>query len=208
MQSASLGFGTTRTGAFTVLLPCLPMWFSTWETYHSHVLYLGYFNGPTEGLLIATILMAISGACGPEIWNVPMKDTIGLAWLVGENSFNDIWVYILGGGFLFAHLPFCIWNVIEARKRDGLPIAPVFMEWVPIIAFSSGCAGWLWSPHTTLLRDNHLVLFGVTMSFVFGRMTTKIILAHLTRQPFPHWTMMLVPLLGGALLAHLPDFGL
>lgn len=23
------------------------MFFSTWETYHSHVLYLGYFNGPT-----------------------------------------------------------------------------------------------------------------------------------------------------------------
>lgn len=23
------------------------MFFSTWETYHTHTLYLGYFNGPT-----------------------------------------------------------------------------------------------------------------------------------------------------------------
>jgi hypothetical protein len=40
-------FGTSKTGAFTALIPCLPMFFSTWETYHTHTLYLGYFNGPT-----------------------------------------------------------------------------------------------------------------------------------------------------------------
>ncbi|KAF4943291.1 hypothetical protein F66182_18771 [Fusarium sp. NRRL 66182] len=45
------------------------------------------------------------------------------------------------------------------------------------------------------------------MSFVFGRMTTKIILAHLIRQPFPYWTSMLVPLIGGAILANLPYLG-
>jgi len=42
-----MGYGPTRTGAFTALIPCLPMFFSTWETYHTHTLYLGYFNGPT-----------------------------------------------------------------------------------------------------------------------------------------------------------------
>jgi ethanolaminephosphotransferase len=46
------------------------------------------------------------------------------------------------------------------------------------------------------------------MSFVFGRMTTKIILAHLTRQPFPYWTVMLTPLVGGAILGNLPRIGL
>ena len=42
-----MAFGPTKTGAFTALIPCLPMFFSTWETYHTHTLYLGYFNGPT-----------------------------------------------------------------------------------------------------------------------------------------------------------------
>ena len=51
------------------------------------------------------------------------------------------------------------------------------------------------------------VLFCLTMSFVFGRMTTKMILAHLTRQPFPYWTVLLFPLVGGAILANLPRFG-
>jgi ethanolaminephosphotransferase len=45
------------------------------------------------------------------------------------------------------------------------------------------------------------------MSFVFGRLTTKIILHHLTNQPFPYWTILLIPLVGGALLANLPRLG-
>ena len=47
LQTAALGFGPTPVGAFTALIPTLPMFFSTWETYHTHTLYLGYFNGPT-----------------------------------------------------------------------------------------------------------------------------------------------------------------
>jgi ethanolaminephosphotransferase len=46
-QTAALGLGSTKIGAFTALLPTLLMFFSTWETYHTHTLYLGYFNGPT-----------------------------------------------------------------------------------------------------------------------------------------------------------------
>ena len=47
LETAAMGLGSTKTGAFTAMVPCLPMFFSTWETYHTHTLYLGYFNGPT-----------------------------------------------------------------------------------------------------------------------------------------------------------------
>ena len=70
--------------------------------------------------------------------------------------------------------------------------------------FELGVAGWLYSPWSTLLQENRIVLFCVTMSFVFGRMTTKIILAHLTRQAFPYWTVMLAPLIAGAILINAP----
>jgi ethanolaminephosphotransferase len=75
-----------------------------------------------------------------------------------------------------------------------------------VYTFSIGA--WLYSPYSTLMAENHLVLFCLTMSFVFGRMTTKIILAHLTRQPFPYWTVMLWPLIGGAIIGNLPRLGL
>ncbi|MCJ1478721.1 hypothetical protein MMC13_007405 [Lambiella insularis] len=203
-----MGLGHSKKGAFTALIPCLPMFFSTWETYHTHTLYLGYFNGPTEGLILACTFMIISGIYGPSLWQRPISDLVGYASLFGTSSLIDLWIPLIASTFFIAHLPACVINVVKARRAQHLPVAPVFLEWTPILVYSASCGAWLYSPHSTLLQEQRLVLFCATMSFVFGRMTTKIILAHLTRQPFPYWTVMLVPLVGGALLVNLPYLGL
>jgi len=213
LETAALALGTTKAGVFTALCPCLAMFFSTWETYHTHTLYLGYINGPTEGILIACAVMAISGIYGPGIWTERIVDVfgpktlMGYAHLVGDYSMRDFWIVMLAGSLLVGHIPFCVLNVVKARRRNGLPILPVFFEWIPMAVFTFSIGAWLYSPYSTLMRENHLVLFCVTMSFVFGRMTTKMILAHLTRQPFPYWTVMLIPLVGGAILGNLPRLG-
>lgn len=203
-----MGLGPTKTGAFTALIPCLPMFFSTWETYHTHTLYLGYFNGPTEGLILACSLMLISGYFGPQIWTYPLADLFGFPAIFSTYTLRDVWVPILLFSFFTAHLPECITNVVRARRRQNLPILPVFLEWTPMIIYTGACCTWLGSPHSSMLTHNRLVLFCLTMSFVFGRLTTKIILHHLTRQPFPYWTVLLLPLVGGAILGNLPRFGL
>lgn len=77
-----------------------------------------------------------------------------------------------------------------------------------MFVFAGSLVAWLGSPYSALLADNHLCLLCLTLSFVFGRMTTKTILAHLTRQPYPYWTMLLAPLVGGAVLVNLPYIGL
>ena len=151
--------------------------------------------------------MAISGYYGPQIWHEKITDCLDYPEIFGDYTVIDIWIPILLVSFFVAHLPACITNVIKARRSKGLPIAPVFLDWVPMIIYTSAIGAWLDSPYSTLLKEERLVLFCLTMSFVFGRMTTKIILAHLTRQPFPYWTVMLAPLLGGAALANLPRFG-
>ncbi|KJZ76988.1 hypothetical protein HIM_03865 [Hirsutella minnesotensis 3608] len=213
LETAAMGLGTTPAGVFTALCPCLPMFFSTWETYHTHTLYLGVFNGPTEGILIACSIMALSGAYGPGIWTQPIAELIGqtfpgLARMLGQTSFRDIWIGVILFSLLAGHVPFCVYNVVVARRKKNLPIAPVFLEWTPMAVFTLAIGAWVYSPHSTLMTDNHLVLFCLTMSFVFGRMTTKMILAHLTRQPFPYWTVMITPLVGGAILGNLPRLGL
>ncbi|EXJ80772.1 hypothetical protein A1O3_07056 [Capronia epimyces CBS 606.96] len=206
-ETAAMGLGPSKTGAFTALIPCLPMFFSTWETYHTHTLYLGAFNGPTEGLIIACAVMIISGYLGPQIWQYRVADYIGYSELLGSLTFRDLWIPTILVAFFTAHLPSCIWNVAQARRKDNLPLWPVFFEWIPMIVFTASCAAWVGSPYSVLLRENHLVAFCMTMSFVFGRLTTKIILHHLTRRPFPYWTISLVPLAIGGILAWLPLFG-
>lgn len=213
LETAAMGLGTSKSGVFTALVPCLPMFFSTWETYHTHTLYLGYINGPTEGLLIACAIMAISGIYGPGVWTEPIvnfvgeRNLFGYAEAVGDTSFRDIWITLLVVSLLTAHIPWCVYHVVCARRARNLPVAPVFLEWTPMAVYTLGIAAWIYSPHSYLRSDNHLVLFCLTMSFVFGRMTTKMILAHLTRQPFPYWTVMLTPLVGGAVVANLPRLG-
>lgn len=207
LETAAMGFGATHIGAFTAMVPVLPMFFSTWETYHTHTLYLGIFNGPTEGLIIASAIMAISGYFGPEIWQKSIASVVGFEHILGDTSFRQGWVPLLLTAFFFIHLPACVVHVAKARRAAKLPVWPIFLEWTPMIVFCGSCLAWLGSSHSHLLQDNHLVLWCLTMSFVFGRLTTKIILCHLTRQPFPYWTVMLVPLVGGAILANLPQFG-
>ena len=213
LETAAMGLGTSKSGVFTALCPCVPMFFSTWETYHTHTLYLGYINGPTEGLLIACAVMALSGIYGPGIWTEPIVNFVGERYLfgyaeaVGDTCIRDIWITILVSSLLVGHIPFCVYHVVSARRAKNLPVAPVFLEWAPMAAYTLGIAAWIYSPYSTLRSENHLVLFCLTMSFVFGRMTTKMILAHLTRQPFPYWTVMLTPLIGGGILANLPRFG-
>ena len=209
LETAAMMFGPSKTGAFTALVPCLPMFFSTWETYHTHTLYLGYFNGPTEGLLIASSMMITSGIFGPQIWATPITTALPSlsAYIDPRTTLRDIWIPLILGTFFVAHLPSCVLNVARVRHKQGLSVAPLFLEWFPMIVYTGACMAWLGSPHSHLLKDNHLILFCLTMSLVFGRMTTKIILAHLTRQPFPYWTVMLIPLVGGAVIAWLPLFG-
>ncbi|KAL8649568.1 MAG: hypothetical protein Q9210_004322 [Variospora velana] len=142
------------------------------------------------------------------VQSTPITDLINWPGIFGSVSLLDIWFPVIFGTFLFIHLPACIVNVVKARRANDLPVAPVFKEWLPIIIFTGSCTAWLYSPYSTLMQENRLVLFCLTMSFVFGRMTTKIILAHLTRQPFPLWTVMLAPLIGGAVLGNLPLLGL
>lgn len=203
-----MALGPTPLGALTALIPCLPMFFSTWETYHTHTLYLGYFNGPTEGLLIACTIMIISGIYGPQVWHAPLASYFGHADVLGTKTMMDLWAPILLGSLCIAHIPECVYNVWKARRAKGLPLAPVFLEWTPMVIFTGSLVAWLGSPESHLLKDNHLCLLCLTLSFVFGRMTTKIILAHLTKQPFPYWTVLLAPLIGGAALVNIQHLGL
>ncbi|KAF2662862.1 ethanolaminephosphotransferase 1 [Lophiostoma macrostomum CBS 122681] len=209
LETAAVGYGASKTGAFTALVPVLPMFFSTWETYHTHTLYLGYFNGPTEGLILACTIMILSGIYGPEIWSTPLIKLLpSYEEYLGLITFRDLWVPIILFTFFVAHLPACIVNVARARRAQNLPLAPLFWEWTPLFVFVISTVAWLGSPYSFILKDNHIVLYCLTMSLVFGRMTTKIILAHLTRQPFPYWTVMLIPMIGGALLVNHPYFTL
>lgn len=155
--------------------------------------------------------MLISAYFGPQVWKTPINSLVEVPNALepyADRTPRDLWVPIILLAFFTAHLPSCVINVARARRANNLPLAPAFLEWTPMILYTASACAWVSSPHSILLRDNHLILFCLSQSFVFGRMTTKIILAHLTRQPFPYWTILIWPLVGGAVATNAPRFGL
>ena len=161
----------------------------------------------TEGLILACTFICMSGYFGPEIWSTPLATYFpSYAAEIGNVTLKELWVPIILFTFFVAHLPACIVNVAKARRSRNQPLLPLLKEWTPLVIFVTCTMAWLGSPYSSLLKDNHLVLYCLTMSLVFGRMTTKIILAHLTHQPFPYWTVMLAPMIGGALIINHPYF--
>ena len=51
-------------------------YYTTWESYHTHVLYLGPISGPSEGVLITVSLMLMSAIWGPGMWWTRVRDII------------------------------------------------------------------------------------------------------------------------------------
>lgn len=293
VQSVCMGLGSSQASAFITFSTCVAMYLSTWETYHTHVLYLGYVNGPTEGIIIAVITMLISGFKGVAFWNtpinsffpplaqffisfiVPSTDTLNFA----DRPIKYLWVYVVFWAMLFLHVPVCIFNVYMYKRNQAkpalgasagenvrnlikqthsldTPLSPTFgssssstgflsnntssrdtskpisieddndekfmpkkkyhqtpfgqdsfatalLQLSPLVACGAAIYFWITSPYSTIISNNHLVLFTLTISMVFGRMTTTIILAHLTRQPFPYWSAPMYPLFAGAILFRL-----
>lgn len=90
------------------------------------------------------------------------------------------------------------------RKQDRPFVSTMIAENMPITVYCASFFFWVTSPYSFILSDHHYILYTLTTGIVFGRMATKIILAHLVKAPFPKFTVLLIPLIIGAVISNLP----
>lgn len=127
------GNGLLKDSAFITFITCVAMYLSTWETYHTHVLYLGYLNGPTEGIIIIVITMLISAIKGVEYWNSPINEVFPaviqffISYIVppsdtkqfADRPIKDLWIYI-AFGLCYVSMFQCVFstfiNINKLRK--------------------------------------------------------------------------------------------
>lgn len=77
---------------------------STWEEYHTGILFLGYFSGPVEGVLMLCGVHLISGYFGPAIWVLRVEEVFPFfdfkshqsTQLLGALQLNHILI-VIGG---------------------------------------------------------------------------------------------------------------
>jgi len=103
------------------------------------------------------------------------------------------------------HAPSCFYHVYRSSRAQNKSFYRVaIIQNIPITIYLLAGYFWLASPHSYIFSDRHYILFALTTGIVFGRMASKIILAHVTKMPFPMFTVQMVPLVAGSIIVNLP----
>lgn len=69
LQCTALGTGHSKTSVMLYMIAMMGFYLSTIEEYHTGVLYLGYVNAPTEGVILSCIIFSLSGYFGKVCTN-------------------------------------------------------------------------------------------------------------------------------------------
>ncbi|CCF58664.1 hypothetical protein KAFR_0F00670 [Kazachstania africana CBS 2517] len=160
-------------------------YFSTWEEYHTHVLFLSEVSGPVEGILGVCFAFIITGVFGPElVWHTkvfefPYKE--GFITL----DISDVVICLCIVGLLFNVLS-ARRNVIDHYKQNKIVltansqikeaykgVVPFFCYFLSVFIVSFINPAFISFPF--------VLSVGLSIAFVVGR----IIVNHLTLQPFP-----------------------
>lgn len=200
------------------------MFLSSWEEYHTGTLYLGVVNGPVEGILLAVLNLVVSGLhpLGAGFWAQTTLKAFGFSLPLFPSGTQLLDLMMLGVTVLFLvfHLPPCLLNVHRAleTKRSTRPLngvrltvpstAEAASQLLPIIAFSVLSAAWTLSPYSVIIKQQYMLEWAVVTCFLFGQLSTKIVLAHLCKGPFPYSPVLLLPLAIGAVGVNTPWLGL
>lgn len=173
--------------------PYALFYISTWEHYYTGELIMPIFNGPNEGLLGGILLSLTSWLCGPQFWQGhqwenALKENFGPSFRFPISLRNcDFVIYFA----MVATLNEVVRKSISvAGKYKGaemglLPFATLVVCFVVIGYVNLDV--WLSSPRNTL----HLAMV------LFVEMSTELMLAHVTEQPFrPLFRWYLSPLVG------------
>ncbi|CAM0139314.1 unnamed protein product [Umbelopsis sp. WA50703] len=209
LQATTLGLGHSHMSVILYGIAAIGFYLSTAEEYHTHVLYLGYVNAPTEGVILSCIVFIATGVYGPSIWHLPLNQSSVKNWVPSfipeETLVCDAIIWQIVVLFLFTHAPVCFYAMYKACKAQNKSyLKAMAIQSIPITIYSLSGYLWIMSPYSTLLKEKHFILFAITTGIVFGRIASKIILAHLLKADFPTFTVMLLPLIGGALISNLP----
>ena len=158
------------------VLAMIPFYMSTWEEYHTGILYLGYLNGPTEGLIVSSLTMILSGVFGPQIWRTELQSLLGpvlpgpLGYFHQNATIFDLIVAICIISAVVFQVPFGIKAVFDAgRRRKHSRFRIQMLQLIPMLIFQMAVVAWAMSPRSIILKGEHFFLYAMTIGIVFGR---------------------------------------
>jgi len=198
--AAATGLGQSWATLLSQFGTLCNFYLTTWEEYHTGVLFLGYFNGPVEGILMITIYYFVTAFKGPEFWSQTIFDLIPidppfffpkiLADLPLNYHFLVFSAISLGANIIQSSL-----NVINARRKSNQPIAPALLGLSPFFVVSA--VAYTFLTHHEEIVHQHLLPTMLYLGIVFAYTVGTIIIGHVAKKDFPYWNILFLPLFLG-----------
>ena len=186
LQACVLGYGKTYGLFGVIVLTCSNFFIATWETYYTGQLYLGFANGPTEGIIISCVTMIISGIYGVHFWIKPISDFINVPVLIEmlnnqhataalkyikEMSLRDFMLTMMVLLAFLTQIPGSIGRVWIATGSSKKNIRlEAFLNLIPYLLLLLSVQKWVFEPSSVVIPD-----FMITFMLCFGITNAKII---------------------------------
>ncbi|KAI0783172.1 Choline/ethanolaminephosphotransferase [Abortiporus biennis] len=185
---------------------------TTWEEYHTGQLYLGVFSGPVEGIIMIVCIYIVSGIFGPQFWDTGvltffhLEEVEQVTKYVPNIGLNETFMFLAGIGLGFNIITSYI-NVYQAKAASGQGRFQPLLHLIPFPLTAAIEIFWLRSPsfsRSFIINSPLFIPFLCAWGLQFAHQVGRMILAHVTKQPFPYWDAMWVWSIVGALDANMP----
>ncbi|ELR24540.1 CDPalcohol phosphatidyltransferase superfamily protein [Acanthamoeba castellanii str. Neff] len=184
-------------GTFYSMLELVTMsaafWLASWEEYHTGTFFLGFFNGPTEGLKILLFSYLWTAFAGPQFWLQNWKAVLPFA-LPGEWpdwEVRTVCVFLSVTPMLVTFY-YNIKSVLAHKAKTNQPVGPAlkgvatfFIYWAMVALWYTASRS-LWSAHPHALQ--------MAVGIGFGEMSSRLILSHLCKMEYALLQRPMLPL--------------
>ncbi|CAO3700658.1 unnamed protein product [Rhizopus microsporus] len=191
---------------------------STWEEYHTGSLYLGYFSGPIEGVLMLCAIHMISGYFGPAIWMLRVSEALPridfthgpkLLQVIGYLQLNHVLI-IIGAFVLLFNILSAVYNVISVKiwpTETSHKNRSILEALLGLFPFINMCIwSYMWLTTWPDLVTDHLAFFIPFVGLLFGHQVGLMITAHVAKLSFPNVNLPVsLILVSGYFLAKFED---
>ncbi|KAI9292047.1 Choline/ethanolaminephosphotransferase, partial [Neoconidiobolus thromboides FSU 785] len=177
---------------------------TTWEEYHTGTLYLSYFSGPVEGLTSVCILFILTGYVTPSYWTQDVRTILHLKDttlpFIPSIEINKLFL-LIAFFVMFLNIINSAYNVIQTYNEKKQSSITALLGILPFAVAS--LLGYLWISASPFIFTECLVPFMLFLGFTVAYNVGLIILAHVTKAPFPYFNKLYVPLIVGAINSNL-----
>ncbi|BGP14538.1 hypothetical protein JCM10213_001886 [Rhodosporidiobolus nylandii] len=196
--ASALNLGLSWWTVASLVATNMNFYLTTWEEYHTGTLFLSAFSGPVEGILLVVAVFAITGFKGPQFWDTGVLSLLGihpssypilssLLFRLKDLPLNDLFLVFSAIGLLF-NIVGATHNVylsLPAKSRSPLHLLKPLTRLTPWLLHTAAMVSWLHARESLLLRTTLFIPFTLFWGLAFAHHVQLLILAHLTKSPFP-----------------------